>query len=37
VALSVTAAAAFVGYHLYSPSRLQASPAFSAVLEALRL
>lgn len=28
---------AFVGYHLYYPSRRQASPAFSAVLEALRM
>jgi DNA-binding transcriptional LysR family regulator len=28
---------AFVGYHLYYPSRRQPSPAFSAVVEALRL
>jgi len=28
---------AFVGYHLYYPSWRQASPAFSAVLEALRV
>ena len=36
LANAVTLSAPFSGFHLYYPSRRQASPAFALLLEALR-